>query len=800
MASILQRQRLGAAYFDMTTSEMFVLETWEDGSDDFSSLQLLKHQTQPSVIYSSSKMEEKFLRALRRKEINVEEEDNVKLVKSSLFSYEQAWHRLVHIQLHGMYGSINEKERLHLLNSMINLQSEMQVRAAGGLLAILQQELIIGGIGAAEGDMGLPPIQRISELSLTGIVKMDEATSYSLQIFQMDKHPSHMGIGKSKEGFSLFGMLNKCVTPMGHRLLRTWFLKPLMDVNVLNDRLDAISFFKTNEELVDALRASLKQVKDIPRVLKKFFSPSSLSTSADWLALQKTAGSFLQIRRIIEATLVEVQEEDCAASRSQSMKRILSLSATNLLRIIGLIDGVIDFDQVCGENLDTMVMYGLCEELDELKMIYEGLPNFLDQVTTLELKRLPQRNMKSINGLIVYNPQIGYMLRVLGTRLDQNILNSLPDYQLVFEGGSAEEQEFFYHTAKTKELDNVLGDVYHKIIDMERAIVRELENRLEAFASTLYQAAAVIAELDCLLSFSISACEYNYNRPYLTDDDIIYIKNGRHALQELAVNTFVPNDTNLSMKGRVNVITGPNYSGKSVYIRQVALVVFLAHIGSFVPAEKATIGLTDRIFFKVSGKGTVAVPQSTFMVDLQNIAVILRYATSRSLCLIDEFGHGTVTPDGIGLLCASLKHLANYAIPPKVLACSHFSEIFEESFLPKSDHFSYHTMSILEPDKNKSPSNSDVIFLYRLVPGECMASYGLHCAELAGVPIEIVSRAEEILGLIREEKPVTRLQSARTTSKDEKYKELVQKLLAFDCKNGDVQNFLNEVQILESID
>ncbi|KAH8942338.1 hypothetical protein BDL97_14G094000 [Sphagnum fallax] len=186
--------------------------------------------------------------------------------------------------------------------------------------------------------------------------------------------------------------------------------------------------------------------------------------------------------------------------------------------------------------------------------------------------------------------------------------------------------------------------------------------------------------------------------------------------------------------GRVCVVSGPNYSGKSIYLKQVALIVFLAHIGSFVPAEKAIVGLTDRIFTRIASKETMAVSQSSFMIDLHQIAIMLRHATSKSLCLIDEFGKGTLTTDGVGLLCSTLKQFADWELPPKVLACTHFSEVFNPKFLPKSENLAFYTMSILEPDDGQQSSGSidDIVFLYRLVLGHAVPSYGVHCAELAG--------------------------------------------------------------------
>ncbi|KAH9542023.1 hypothetical protein CY35_14G093200 [Sphagnum magellanicum] len=229
--------------------------------------------------------------------------------------------------------------------------------------------------------------------------------------------------------------------------------------------------------------------------------------------------------------------------------------------------------------------------------------------------------------------------------------------------------------------------------------------------------------------------------------------------------------------GRVCVVSGPNYSGKSIYLKQVALIVFLAHIGSFVPAEKAIVGLTDRIFTRIASKETMAVSQSSFMIDLHQIAIMLRHATSKSLCLIDEFGKGTLTTDGVGLLCSTLKQFADWELPPK------------------SENLAFYTMSILEPDNGQQSSGSidDIVFLYRLVLGHAVPSYGVHCAELAGVAPEILVRANEILELMTETKNIERLDTQQTAAKDQRYKTFTEKLLFWDDDKGDTHGFFSQV-------
>ncbi|GMY24670.1 DNA mismatch repair protein MSH5 isoform X7, partial [Fagus crenata] len=312
-------------------------------------------------------------------------------------------------------------------------------------------------------------------------LKLDAASHEALQIFQIDKHPSHMGIGRAKEGFSVFGMMNKCVTLMGRRLLRSWFLRPILDLENLNRRLNAhnetgllendlaaglehISFFLCSEDLMASLRETLKSVKDIPHILKKFNAPSPVCSSGDWIAFLKSVCSLLHVNKIFGVGISESLREHVKHLNFYIVEEAASCIATELAYVYELVIGVLDVNRSKEKGYGTIVKEGFCDELDELRQIYEELPEFLEQVSSLELAQLPHISKDKLVPCIVYIQQIGYLMCFFEEKLDEITLEKPQDFEFAFSDVDGETKRFFYHTPKTRELDDLLGDIYHKIL------------------------------------------------------------------------------------------------------------------------------------------------------------------------------------------------------------------------------------------------------------------------------------------------------------------------------------------------
>ncbi|XP_078354214.1 mutS protein homolog 5-like isoform X2 [Oculina patagonica] len=660
------------------------------------------------------------------------------------------------------------------MSSLVPFDSISMVRSAGALIKYIDKKRI--GVEMEDPDVRVP-ILGLKVFSLSDLLIVDNNTYSALQIFQKESHPSvyKMGAGNSgaKEGLSLFGISNRTRSVIGSHMLRMWFLRPSRDINLLQQRQKAVSYFMNlrNAELVASLQDCLKHIKNVSGILSRM--TTAQASVGDWQALYKTAYNATYIADLCRRIPKEIE----------ITKKVATCFTDELLEIGSLMSKIIDFDESTEQNR-FVVKPGVDPALDEKKRTYNGLPDFMTKVAREELSKLSS-SITECN--VIYLPQLGYLLAIpRSPEMKEEQDFAIDGLEFVFLSNN----RVHYKSARTRELDNLLGDTQCEITDHETAIMHRLQTVILEHTKVLMDVMECSAELDCLISLALCARENNYVCPQLTTDSVLNIEQGRHPLQELCVNLFVPNDTVFDKdRGRMKILTGPNASGKSVYLKQVGLIVFLAHIGSFVPAESATIGITDRIFTRIHTRETVSVGLSTFMIDLNQVATAVNGATENSLVIVDEFGKGTATIDGLSLLTATLRHwLRRGTNCPKILVSTHFHSLVKQKLLPQTSLVTYQTMQVME-------ENEEIAFLYHLVDGYAESSLACHIASLAGLPDELVKRAHQVTELTRCNKPIPRKDTKDDEEQRKRHKAIVTKFLALDMENDDPQAFLSDLVV-----
>ncbi|XP_077981938.1 mutS protein homolog 5-like [Glandiceps talaboti] len=768
--------KLGLAYYDADTCQVYMMMDIVE-SEDFQILQRVKQQILPTTIITSSKMDERLLQALSNTANDLGEAghqiDNavdIQILPSIEFSLEISKRKILSLNLPCIPEHYTENERVIYMSSLVPFEQVNMIRSMGALLKYLDKKRI--GVELEDQSVRVP-VLALKTFSLDNMLMVDDNTFTALQIFQKELHPSIYKFGGSgaKEGLSLYGIMNRTKSVLASRLLRLWFMRPIQDIDVLKERQAAVAFFVSprNIEVLTSLQDALRNIKNVARILGRM--KTAQASVGDWQALYKTAYNAIFIGDICRAQTINIA----------IFKKIGSTFTEELHRIANLISKIVDFDESVVLN-KFVVKPNIDQALDEKKRTYNGLPDFMTKVAREELKKLSD-DIKECN--VVYLPQLGYLLAIpRSPNMKDEKDFHMQGLDFVFQSNNM----VHYKSASTRELDAILGDTQCEITDHETGIMHRLQNTILEHCDVLYSVLEYAAELDCLISLAICAKEYNYNQPTLTTENVIDIEGGRHPLQELCVTPFVPNTTKSGgQAGKMKFLTGPNSSGKSVYMKQVGLIVFLAHIGSFVPSESAHIGMCDRICTRIHTRESVSVGLSTFMIDINQMSVALRCASSRSLVLVDEFGKGTETVDGIALLCACLQFWLDMGVNcPHVLVSSHFHSIIHQHLLTESNQLTFQTMEVLH-------ENNDLVFLYQLIDGCGSCSYAHHIARVATVPEDIVVRAEQVLKLLQEKKPIQRPDSAEMDTQLQHCQSLVTTFLQLQLDTDDVQAFLTDV-------
>jgi len=514
---------------------------------------------------------------------------------------------------------------------------------------------------------------------------------------------------KNKKG-SLLWVLDNTNTAMGARLLHSWVDRPLINVDKIKERLDSVEFLKNNPIIRSDITDKLNKIYDIERLTGRVVYGSA--NARDLVALKMSLKMLPELKDLLD------QIQDPLIIKLASNMDLLT-------DVVELIDKAIMDEAPISTKEGNLIKTGYNEEVDKLRYIGTNGKNIIAELEAKERERTGIKNLK-----IAFNKVFGYYIEVTRSYFD------LVPPEYIRKQTLADKERYIIQ--ELKELEDTIMGAEEKIISLEYDLFCEVRNFIALQVERLQKTASMIAHTDVLTALAETAEKNNYIKPEVDNCGIIEIKDGRHPVVERCIleGEFVPNDTFLDFEdNKINIITGPNMAGKSTYMRQVALITLMAQIGSFVPASFAKIGIADRIFTRVGASDDLAMGQSTFMVEMSEVANILNNATSNSLVILDEIGRGTSTFDGLSIAWAVVEHISE-KIHARTLFATHYHELTELE--NKIEGVKNYCISVKE-------KGEDVIFLRKILRGGADGSYGIHVAKLAGVPYAVVNRAKEVM-------------------------------------------------------
>ena len=568
----------------------------------------------------------------------------------------------------------------------------LAVRATGALLKFLK-----------ETQKGLLEIElSFSTYSLSDFMVLDAETRRNLELTET--------LRDGKTEWSLLGILDRTQTPMGKRLLRSWVNKPLLDIEQINQRLDAVAYFYDHGVERNQIAELLKQLHDLERLVTRLVNGSARPN--DLVALREDLGTLPGLIHLLESdqsALIPVLEGwRTYENELDLLERAISDEPPATLNTIGLI------------------REGFSQELDQ---VVSSSRHAREWINSLESSERQRTGLKTLR--VGFNKVFGYYLEI-----SRGLADKAPE-EYIRKQTLVNSERFI--TPELKEYESLVLNAETQIHEIEVKVFQQVVAQLAKSSQELLETARCIARLDCLLSLAEVAALNKFSRPILKQDKGISILAGRHPVVEQLTgrNRYIANDTVFEDGEIIRLITGPNMSGKSTFLRQVVLIVLMAQIGSFVPADQAEIGLVDRVFTRIGAQDAIHQGQSTFMVEMLETANILNNATPRSLLILDEIGRGTSTYDGLSIAWAIIEYLHSHPkLKPFTLFATHYHELTELAELfPGVRNYN---VAVTEADEQ-------VIFLHKIVPGAADRSYGIHVAQMAGLPAPVIARANEIL-------------------------------------------------------
>jgi DNA mismatch repair protein MutS len=610
------------------------------------------------------------------------------------------------------------------------------VGAAGAIVAYLREN--------QKSALGL--LNHLSTYSTSSFMTLDMQTIRNLELYNSLRWGAAQG--------SLLSVVDMTKTSMGGRLLKKYIGQPLLDLKALDQRQQSVGWFYHNAILRGTLISLLSDMPDVERIINRVRSGSALPR--ELVALK----SGLEKLASIQASL---EENNSPSYISDGLKPCPD--------IIELISSAIADNPASNFDHGGVIRKGFAEELDKIRGMASDARQYLAGLEKQERERSGIKSLK-----VGYNRVFGYYIEI-----SQSNLGSVPsDYirkQTLANG------ERFY-TPQLKEYESLILNAQERMIELERSLFNQVVGQVADRSQRILESGGALARLDVYSSLAELAVRNKYVKPELNNGDSIMIRGGRHPVVERALGSgaFIPNDTALSSgDNQLIVLTGPNMAGKSTYLKQVALIVLMAQTGSYVPAEEAVIGLVDRIFTRIGAQEDIAAGQSTFMVEMIEAANILNNATTRSLLILDEVGRGTSTYDGLSIAWATIEYIHNNAnLRARTLFATHYHELVElAASLPRVKNCN---MAVAE-------EGGKVIFLRKVIPGGADRSYGIHVAQLAGLPRAVIRRAEQILQQLEKE------QTSRRNGADEELAESQALQLSIFGQTSEIESELKSLDV-----
>ncbi|KAJ4320596.1 hypothetical protein N0V84_005778 [Fusarium piperis] len=775
---------MGCAYFSTIDGVLHLSEDISMATLDVAD-QFLFH-VEPTTVLISARAPEEFQTYLEKATIPSDASGGIifRGLQSSEFSPESARDRLISLQSDslsptniifststggdpsGIITGLDQPEA-HVFRSLrcggcLNMNNQVSIGCAGAVLGDLHRRRSAGFLPDGQVSGVLFRVLGARMFSLSSYMFVSADALLALQIVQTELHPnsqawgSNLSRSSSKESLSVYGLFHHLAcTPQGRTYLRQLFLRPVLDLGIIRERQKTISVLlePNNAEMMACMASILRKIRNLRPALThlrkgiEFLSAGQSFDKGVWATIQRFATQGLALREALGSLN--------GGTEPALFKRLVdSLHPAILVAVGDMIDRTIDFQQTKIRQRSS-VKQGADPQLDELRRSYDGLNNLLHGIVDQVKLGIPEWARSHIQSC-VFLPQLGF-----ATSVDLNPVTGDAMYggEGTSEGGwekvFTSEMGACYKNTQMRELDQEYGDLHGQLADREVEVIHGLANRILEHEEVLISASDMCGEFDAVHALALGAEKYNWRAPTVVDGNVIHIKAGRHPLQELVVPTFVPNDCHLASgpadqahpgesPSRALILTGPNHSGKSVYLKQAAIIVYLAHIGSFVPASQATIGLTDKILTCMSPRESMSGGESAFARDMKQAALATRTSTPRSLVLVDEFGKGTNGDDGSGLLAALLDHFLSLNQDcPRLLVATHFHEIFEGGYLSHHEGFHLAHMDV-RVDSDAAQTEDQVTYLFTLALGHSTSSFGARCAALNGVPSAVVERAEGV--------------------------------------------------------